>query len=376
MPKLLMVTTVASTLRAFLLPYARHFRKRGWMVGAMSNGVKDCPECAKEFNHCHEISFRRNPFDLKNFKGTGGEIRARVLEGGYDIVHVHTPVAALLTRFALRKEPRRPKIVYTAHGFHFFKGVGSNFWKNIVYVGVERIARPWTDHTVVINRADYDLAVAAKIAEKGRLSLFPGIGLDFSLYSRENVDVSAIKNVRADLMLEKNDEIFLMVGEFNPGKRHRDALAALAATGRKNFHLVFAGTGPLEDSMKQLAFQMGLVTRTHFLGQRTDVPLLMLSARATVLPSEREGLNRSVMESICLGIPVLGADARGIRDLITDPSRGALFPVGKPASLAASMILAVDDPCPEKPKPDPLWKIENLLREHDALYDKLLGSAE
>jgi glycosyltransferase involved in cell wall biosynthesis len=108
----------------------------------------------------------------------------------------------------------------------------------------------------------------------------------------------------------------------------------------------------------------------------------MLSSRATVLPSEREGLNRSVMESICLGIPVLGADARGIRDLVTTPERGSLFPVGNPAALAAAMILSVEEPRGtgkgkgegegKKTLPDPLWNIEHLLNEHEKLYQRLL----
>jgi glycosyltransferase involved in cell wall biosynthesis len=140
-------------------------------------------------------------------------------------------------------------------------------------------------------------------------------------------------------------------------------------TGRKNFHLALAGKGPLESEMKRLSLKLGIGSRVHFLGERMDVPLLMLSSRATVLPSEREGLNRSVMESICLGIPVLGADVRGIRDLVTTPERGALFPAGNPAALAAAMILSVEEPCETgtKPLPDPLWNIEHLLHKHETL---------
>ena len=101
-----------------------------------------------------------------------------------------------------------------------------------------------------------------------------------------------------ELGLGREDELFLMVAEFNPGKRHRDALNALAKTGRRDFHLALAGRGPLEDEMKSLAERLGISRQVHFLGQRSDIPLLMLTSRATILPSEREGLNRSLMESI------------------------------------------------------------------------------
>ncbi|MDR2137329.1 MAG: glycosyltransferase [Synergistaceae bacterium] len=379
MPKLLIVTTVASTLRAFLLPYARHFRKKGWTVDAMSNGVSGCEQCGKAFDRCHEIPFSRNPLNLKNFRGIHSKIGEVVLEGKYDIIHVHTPVASFVTRLALSKcfspslpspPPMRcPKVVYTAHGFHFYKGGG--IVGDALFSAMERAAGNWTDHTIAINQEDYDAALAYQIADEEHLSLLPGVGLDFNVYSPKAVQVSAIKKFHESLNLAKGDELFLMVAEFNAGKRHRDAIRALAETGRKDFHLAFAGTGPLENAMKKLASKLRVDSRVHFLGQRADVPLLMLSSRATILPSEREGLNRSVMESICLGIPVLGADVRGIRDLITTPERGALFPVGRPAALAAAMILAVEDPCETKPTPDPLWSIEHLLSEHEKIYRKL-----
>ncbi|MDR1377174.1 MAG: glycosyltransferase [Synergistaceae bacterium] len=367
MPKLLIVTTVASTLRAFLLPYARYFRKMGWTVDAMSNGVSDCEKCREAFDECHEMPFSRSPLSSRNLESS--KIREIVESGKYDIVHVHTPVASFVTRFALRKlrkTPNCPAIIYTAHGFHFHQN--GNFFKNAVFAALERLAGDWTDHTITINEEDYQAALALKIAPRERLSLLPGIGLDFGRYSPSSVGVAEIKKFHEKLKLEKNDELFLMAAEFIPRKRHKDALHALAGTGRENFRLAFAGTGPLEGAMKRLAAKLGVESQVHFLGERTDVPLLMLSSRATILPSAQEGLSRSVMESICLGIPVLGADVRGIRELLTVPSRGALFPMGNPAALAAAMILSVEDPITAKPTPDPLWNIDHLLPEYEKIY--------
>ncbi|MDR1622767.1 MAG: glycosyltransferase [Synergistaceae bacterium] len=373
MPKLLIVTTVASTLRAFLLPYARHFKKMGWTVDAMSSGVSDCEECREAFDNCHEMPFSRSPLSSQNFGSVNAKIRKTVESGEYDIVHVHTPVASFVTRFALRKlrkAPKCPAIVYTAHGFHFHSE--GNFFKNAAFAALERLAGDWTDHTITINEEDYEAAITLKIAPRERLSLLPGIGLDFTRYSPSSVEVAEAKEFHEELKLEKDGELFLMAAEFIPRKRHKDALHALAGTGRKNFHLAFAGMGPLEEAMRQLASKLGVEPQVHFLGERPDVPLLMLSSRATILPSLHEGLSRSVMESICLGIPVLGSDVRGIRELVTTPSRGALFPVGNPAALAAAMILAVEEPNPTKPTPDPLWKIKHLLAQHEKIYGKLL----
>ena len=368
----MIVTTVAATLRAFLLPYARHFRELGWRVDALSRDAGSCAECQEAFDACHEVPFSRKPWALRGLRRMNGAIRSLVLREGYDIVHVHTPVASFVTRMALRKLPaeRRPKIVYTAHGFHFHRG-GSPL-KNRLYLGLERRAARRMDHLIVINEEDRRAALEHALVPPERLTCLPGIGLDLRRWSRDSVSVSGICGLCEELGLEQGDELFLMVAEFNPGKRHRDALNALAKTGRRDFHLALAGRGPLEDEMKALAERLGISRQVHFLGQRNDVPALMLASLATVLPSEREGLNRSVMESIALGVPVLGADARGIRDLVTDPSRGALFPVGKPAALAADMLMMATDPPTERPTPDPRWDVRELLRSHEKIYSLLL----
>ena len=112
--------------------------------------------------------------------------------------------------------------------------------------------------------------------------------------------MSGVRGLCEELGIDQADELFLMAAEFNPGKRHRDALEALAKTGRRDFHLALAGKGPLEDAMKDLAEKLGISRQVHFLGQRSDIPLLMLASRATILPSEREGA-----EPQCDGIPRL-----------------------------------------------------------------------
>ena len=372
-PRLLIVTTVAATLRAFLLPYARHFRALGWRVDALARDASSLLECREAFDACHEIAFTRRPWELRGLRAMNAAIRDLAVREGYDIVHVHTPVASFVTRMALRKLPEkaRPKIVYTAHGFHFYRG--GNPLKNSVYLNLERLAARWTDRLVVINKEDYETAQARRLLPPERIVHMPGIGLDLSAWNREAVLASGSggPGLREELGLEADDKIFLMVAEFNPGKRHRDAIAALAMTSRPDFHLALAGRGPLEDAVRAQAERLGVAGRVHLLGQRPDVPRLMLASLATVLPSEREGLNRSVMESIALGVPVLGADARGIRDLVTDPSRGALFPVGQPAALAAAMVAVAAGP--PRPQPDPAWDIGNLLRAHEELYSGLLS---
>jgi glycosyltransferase involved in cell wall biosynthesis len=370
MPNLLIAATVPGTLRAFLLPYADFFRSKGWKVSAMAQNAAKTAELTGHFDDILDANWSRNPFDPANLRECD-RIRAAVKSGSYDIVHVHTPVAAFVTRLALRKMRAKSamKIVYTAHGFHFYRG-GSGV-RNFAFRTLEKIAGRWTDRLVVINREDFEDAAKFHIVDKSALRYMPGIGLDFSKY--DNIPPNPEENtaVRETLGLTSDDVLYTVIAEFNPGKRHRDAIEALSLTKRNDIHIAFAGDGPLFEEMKALAKNLRVAKRTHFLGFRNDVPSLVRASRATILASEREGLPRSIMESACLGVPTIGADARGTRDVIL-PDRGVLYPVGDVLALRDAMLRLADDPMPPV-KPDPAWRIENLLAMHEALYEELIA---
>jgi glycosyltransferase involved in cell wall biosynthesis len=337
-----MVTTVANTLSAFLIPFARHFRAQGWAVDAMAHGASSRPELLQAYGRVFEASWSRSALDPRNLISAPQQVRTAIATGNYDLVHVHTPVAAFTTRFALRAGGRpRPKIVYTAHGFHFHQGGGAV--KNTLFLGIEKLAAPWTDALVVINDEDDEAAHSYSLLPPERIYRMPGIGVDTEIYNPEMVPSADCKGVRDELGLSETDHLFVMVAEFNRGKRHRDAVHALALLGRHNVHLAFAGAGPLVEETRALTAKLDMDRQVHFLGRRDDVPALMCTALATVLPSEREGLSRSLMESLALGVPGIGANVRGIRDLLNGGC-GILVPVGNHIELARAMGWIIDNP--------------------------------
>lgn len=378
MNKLLIVTTIERTIRAFLLPYCDFFRLSGWHVDCISNpSEREFPECANHVDKVFRISWSRNPFDIRNFCAPVKQIRKIVEEEQYDIVHVHTPVAAFVTRFALRdlRKQSKVKVVYTAHGFHFYKG--SPIIKNAIFLLAEKIAANWTDHLIVINKEDYDVATKWLLPKEKVTYMVGGIGLDLEKYDRSKINDKQIADVRKELGLHDEDVMCLMIAEFNPGKRHRDAIEALALTKNKNIHLAFAGIGGLTDEMIALAKKRSVYERTHFLGYRNDINLLIASSKCTILPSEREGLPRSVIESIALGVPVIGADTRGIRDLVEDDA-GIIVPVGDIRAIACaldaitckhSLTVAAND-CFQKVKM--LFDIRYTLQETMTVYTKFI----
>lgn len=374
MPRLLIVTTVPATLRAFLLPFARHYRALGWEVDAAARDVDALPELRTEFDACHALPLSRNPRDLGTLLRAPAAIRELVRRGRYDIVHVHTPVAAFLVRFALRTLEPRPKVVYTAHGFHFHRNGPA--LSNAVFRFAERLAAPWCDALVTINREDFDAAQGAGFGT--RVEYMPGIGVNTRLWAPERADAAAVAAVRRELGLAEGDVLFLMVAEFNPGKRHRDVLAALQRIGRGPLHVAFAGDGPLRPVLQQQAAALGLADRLHFLGFRRDIPALARAARAVLLPSGREGLPRSLLEALSLGVPIIGADTRGISELTE--GCGLKHAVGDAEGLAAALQQLAADAVGaaalgargrERMVAD--YDEQVVIRHHDKLYADLLG---
>ena len=339
--RMLVAANVVEMFRDFLLPFGNHFRNRGWRVDALGYGVAGSSECRSAFDTVFDIEWSRNPLDPANWLHAGKTVTGVVEGGGYDIVHVHTPIAAFVTRSSLRSHRKSfMKVIYTAHGFHFHPG--GALAKNLLFRSMEKLAGRWTDRLIVINRQDEHAALEHKLVPRHKLIYMPGIGIDLQYYHPSSVQPSDIARVRADLGLSPDEKFLLMVAEFTPGKRHRDALHAFARVASSSAKLVFAGEGPLLESSRLLAEQLGIGPRVSFLGYRKDIPALMCASEATVLPSEREGLPRAIMESLALEVPVIATDVRGCRDLLSDGG-GVLVKVGDHNALANAMNSVLED---------------------------------
>jgi glycosyltransferase involved in cell wall biosynthesis len=343
MSKLLIVTTIPSTLNAFLLPFAHYFRAQGWRVDAMACGITANTECLQAFDRLWDIQWSRNPLNPINLAVAPGIIQEIVQQEKYDIVHVHTPVAAFVTRYALKnlRKQLNTQVIYTAHGFHFYSG--GKALKNTLFLALEKLARYWTDYLVVINREDQEAAKQQKLISPERLHYMPGIGVDLQYYHPDSTSDTNIERLRQELGLATNTPLFLSVAEFIPRKRLQDILKAYARLARPEICLAFAGNGVLMEQMQQLALQLNLQNQVRFLGVRRDIPTLMRAAVATLLVSEQEGLPRCVMESMSLETPVIGTNIRGTRDLLTEDC-GLLVEIGDVEAITKAMAWILDHP--------------------------------
>jgi glycosyltransferase involved in cell wall biosynthesis len=376
MPRLLMVATVPDTLRGFLLPFAEHFSSRGFQVDAMADGITRCAACTTGFDRVWDVGWSRHPLDWRNV-GACRRVRQVVAQQGYDLVHVHTPVAAFVTRLALRRLRRsgRPRVIYTAHGFHFYRAGPKP--QCAVFRALETLAARWTDYLVVINREDEHSA--RRLLPWERVQYMPGIGVDLDRYGPAAVTDAEVARVRRDLGVGPETHVFLVIAEFIPRKRHRDALVAFARLDRPDARLVLAGAGPLLDEVRQQAAQLGIADRVSFLGVRSDIPALVRASVAVVLASEQEGLPRSVMEALSLGVPVIGTRIRGTADLLQGEC-GLLVPVGDTEALAGAMRTMLDHPDAARDMARrgrarmAEYDVRIILALHESLYERALAT--
>ncbi len=376
---LLMVATVPPTLYGFLLPIARRMREAGWRVDGAACGIAEEPRCAGEFDHVFDVDWSRNPFDPSNLSSAVSRIRSIVSEGGHRVVHVHTPVAAFVTRLALRRVRAKGdvRVVYTAHGFHFHERQTAA--RNAAFLGAEKLAGRWTDRLVLINEYDVAQALRHHIVPPHRVVYMHGIGIDIDAYDPTSLSDDDAEQIRASFGLNGHGALFVVPAEFIERKRQSLVVKALAMTRRPDIHVAFVGTGPTLDRVKQEADEAGVAENAHFLGWRDDVARLMKAADGTVLFSQQEGLSRAVMESLAMECPVIGSDIRGIRELLAD---GCGVPVNPDRwdLLAQAMVMLAEDKAwgeamgrAGRAKMAGPYEQDRIVEAHRSLYEGVLA---
>ena len=256
-------------------------------------------------------------------------------------MHVHTPVAGFLGRFAARRQGV-PHIVYTAHGFHFHSH--GKWWSNSLYYALERTAAHWTDTLITINREDF--AVASRDFARGRTKVVyvPGVGTDCSQFAPGAP--CQREHGRTSLRLREDAFVIAWVAEFNLGKRPLEALRVVADLRRCGLpvSLVMAGEGPLLTTAKATCAEWGLQDVCWFVGRIDWIPDLLAGSRVFIMTSQREGLPRAMMEAMATGLPVVAYDIRGCNDLVVDGETGFLVPVGDVRGLADKLVWLAQHP--------------------------------
>ena len=325
-PRALFVTTVPVTLWSFLLPLAKALRAEGWRVDALSGfsggvrpDLKGPPDWEQAFDELHSVKWSRSVRSFLRYRRLAREIRSLVIDGGYRVVHTHTPIASLITRLALRKVGG-VRVIYTAHGFHFYRGQHRRL-QGWLFRRAEQYCARFTDLLVVMNDEDegaaHELVAFAPRCEVVRID---GVGIDLDDYVPPVLGAEREAELRDEYQLPEDSYVVGMIAELNDNKRHRLALyaARLLKQSHPRLRWLFIGSGPVEQALRIRVNAERLPVT--FAGQVDATRLRELFALIDlgILVSEREGLPRSLMEFSAAGIPIAGTRTRGIIDEVRD----------------------------------------------------------
>lgn len=332
----LFVTTTASMIDQFNRGNIDILKKMGYEVHIACNLAagnttskesthKFIEDMHKEGVKVFDYPFTRSPFAYGKNLRLSLKLRKQIKKYRYKIIHCHTPVGGVVARIASAFIVKKwgGRVIYTAHGFHFYHGAPLKNW--LIFYPIEREMSWLTDTLITINSEDYSRV--KKSFHARQIIYVPGVGVNTDVYSAEGVSIQTKKELRKKIIPEIQSEdktIYLSVGELNENKNHSIIIEALGRMNNDKIHYYIAGIGEKKRELESQINKLNLKEQVFLLGYRTDISDLMKLSDVFVLPSKREGLNVSLMEAMSSGLPCLVSNIRGNRDLIKDSKGGYL----------------------------------------------------
>lgn len=318
MNKVLFVATISRHILRFHLPFLKWFQEQGFETHVAAAGEEEIPYCDVK----HTVPIARSPFSLKNLQAN--KVLKEIIDKyHFTIIHGHTPMGGVLARTAsIKARKKGTKVLYTAHGFHFFTGAPFTNW--LFYYPVEKFLSNYTDAIITINQEDYQLLFKKNFKSPGK-HLINGVGVNnerFKPVSREEKS-----NLRKQLGYSDNQLILIYVAEFIPRKNHKFLIEATPTLKKNipNLKILLAGRGELLEKSKDLSMKLGVDGVIDFLGFRNDVEKLMAISDIGISTSKQEGLGLNLAEEMLTGLPIVASQDRGHRELVINGSNGFLF---------------------------------------------------
>ena len=341
MAKILQVCNTDFYLDRFLSPLVRALVQAGHEV-----------ECVCEISNGEPpdlgVPVHSLPFPSKGSLAQFGKavlgMRALIARGGYDCVNSHNRNASIVARVAAWLE-RVPINLYTAHGYYFHDDQSSVAREATVYL--EAALARITDYTLSQSAEDTALMVRRGYVPPSRIRTI-GNGIDTERFA-PGADRSVVEG---ELGLAAGKRRVASVGRLVTGKGFSDLLCAFDEVHRTrpDAELVIIGGNIAQDISPYQAEFMGEVRKrglegaVQITGITNRVPDYLAAVDVFVLPSYREGLPRSLIEAMSMGLPVIATDIRGCREAVEVGTSGYLYPPHDWRALARHLEAVLDDP--------------------------------
>ena len=362
------VLFVATVLRGhvlvFHLPYMKWFQEHGYEVHlCCRNDTEEKNVTVPYCDRLIELPFERSPLSRANL-AVYKQLKKVIDEGDYALIHCNTPVGGMLGRLCARSaRARGTKVVYTAHGFHFFSGAPLKNW--LLFYPAERFLSRFTDLLITINQEDYERAQRFRAR---KTALVNGVGVDLTRFEKV-VDRVA---VRSELGIAQDAPVIVCVGEHSDRKNHETVLRTAALL--PGVETLFCGVGQKQPELEKMAKDLDIAQRTRFLGFRKDVPQILGASDVFMFPSWQEGLPVSQMEAMAAGLPCVVSDVRGNADLVQNGEGGYLRKPDDAKGFSEDIALLIGDPALRESMGErnrreiEKYSLEAVLAQMEALY--------
>ena len=289
-----------------------------------------------------ETPFSRSPKSSYNLRAYR-QMKRLLAQEQYDVILCNTPMGGIVTRLAAKKARKQgTKVIYMAHGFHFFNGSSKKAW--LVFYPIEKYMAKYCDLLITVNEEDYALA-KEKFSRCTKVAHIHGVGVDENRYHPATPEQQLA--MRQAEGLPSDDFVILCTGELNENKNQKTLISAAALLKDEipNLKVLLAGNGPMEQELRDQIRAEGLEDTVKLLGYRTDLERVTPAVDVVVSCSKREGMPLNIIESMLCGKPVVVSHNRGHDELVSNHETGYLLSPTDVSGFADRIqTLAADEP--------------------------------
>ncbi|AMB99868.1 hypothetical protein AWM75_07765 [Aerococcus urinaehominis] len=324
MKRALIYASVASMIDLFNMENIKILQNLGYQVDVACNfdeGSITSDERVEEFKRelddmgiiYYNIPIPRSISKLTQIN-KAYQLTRELTKNDYDIVHCHSPIGSVICRLAFRNDDCR--MIYTAHGFHFFDGAPKKNW--LLFYPIEKFCARYTDTLITINNEDYQRA-KEDFKQAGEVVHINGIGIDTSKFSKKEISRDSLLK---DYDITDSDFVITSVGQLSVRKNHEVIIKAIKQISNAKIKYLIIGEGELREYLENLINELDLTNQVFLLGYRGNVSEYLSLSDCYAFPSLQEGLPASLMEAMSIGLPCVVSDIRGNNDLIDDTLGG------------------------------------------------------
>ncbi|ARV62588.1 glycosyltransferase family 1 protein [Nostocales cyanobacterium HT-58-2] len=340
--KILHICAIAPTAKILLQPQLKYFLSRKLTVGIACSPGLELKELQENGFKVHPVQIDRSISLFSNLRSVY-QLTKIIRHNQYDLVHVHTPIAAVLGRIAARLAGVK-RIVYTSHGFPFHELSPASQYR--FYFTVEKLAALITDLILSQNHEDIATAKKSGLCPPEKLG-YLGNGVDIDRFKRERIDFTHQTELRKSLGIpETANSIIGTIGRLTrkKGSGYLIEAAAKLLPEFPNLHVLIIGgqlntdPEPFQTELMEKIHTLGIEKHVTLTGDRQDIPELLGLLDIFTLPTfTHEGLPRSILEAMSMGLPVVATDIRGCREAVVNGKTGFIVPPQNSEKLAEAL---------------------------------------